>query len=113
MSIWTLKMKGFWRKTCQLHRTPNALGITTKLYRDRESQIKAIEDTFDAAKAPIEKHYSKPNVYPIDVLSVYPDFELWKHPCAQVIFDSDPAAKPSGGSALNQNDEMSQAMIRG
>jgi RNA polymerase II-associated factor 1 len=66
-----------------------------ELYRDRESQIKAIESTFDAVKAPvsvltlgnnpklifrlflqIDKHYSKPNIYPIDVLPVYPDFDV-------------------------------------
>jgi len=35
---------------------------------------------------------------------------MWKHPCAQVIFDSDPAQK--GKSTQVQLDEMSQAMIR-
>ena len=35
---------------------------------------------------------------------------MWKHPCAQVIFDSDPA--PKGCSVPSQMEEMSQAMIR-
>ena len=35
---------------------------------------------------------------------------MWKHPCAQVIFDSDPA--PKGRSVPSQMEEMSQAMIR-
>lgn len=35
----------------------------------------------------------------------------WKYPCAQVIFDSDPA--PVGRSVPAQLEEMSQAMIRG
>ena len=50
-----------------------------------------IESTFEAVKAPITKHYSKPGVMPLKVLLVYPDFVMWKHPCPQVIFDSDPA----------------------
>lgn len=35
---------------------------------------------------------------------------MWKHPCAQVIFDSDPA--PKDKSVAAQHEEMSQAMIR-
>ncbi|XP_024946178.1 RNA polymerase II-associated factor 1 homolog isoform X2 [Cephus cinctus] len=81
------------------------------LYMDRDSQIKAIEKTFEDNKKQIEKHYSKPNVVPVEVLPVYPDFKLWKYPCAQVIFDSDPA--PTGRSVPAQIEEMSQAMIRG
>ncbi|KAH3845026.1 RNA polymerase II-associated factor 1 homolog [Dreissena polymorpha] len=80
-------------------------------YKDRESQITAIEKTFAKAKEEITKHYSKPGVEPLEVLPVYPDFMLWKHPFAQVIFDSDPAPKGRTGPALME--EMSQAMIRG
>lgn len=46
------------------------------LYMDRESQIKAIEKTFEDNKKPIEKHYSKPNVVPVEVLPIYPDFKV-------------------------------------
>lgn len=81
------------------------------LYKDRDSQIKAIEKTFHNATVPITKHYSKPGVTPVEVLPVFPDFDLWKHPFAQVIFDSDPAPKNTNTSA--QVEEMSQAMIRG
>lgn len=80
------------------------------LYMDRDSQIEAIEKTFADSKIPIEKHYSKPNVVPVEVLPLYPDFNLWKYPCAQVIFDSDPA--PIGKGVPAQIEEMSQAMIR-
>ncbi|XP_065883601.1 RNA polymerase II-associated factor 1 homolog [Dysidea avara] len=82
----------------------------TDIYKDRASQITAIEQTFEAAKQPITKHYSKPGVVAKEVLPVFPDFELWKFPFAQVIFDSDPAV--SGTESLQQS-EMSQAMIRG
>lgn len=81
------------------------------LYLDRDAQIKAIEKTFSDTKNDITKHYSKPNVVPVEVLPIFPDFTNWKHPCAQVIFDSDPA--PLGKNVPAQLEEMSQAMIRG
>ncbi|KAH8360055.1 hypothetical protein KR093_010415 [Drosophila rubida] len=81
------------------------------LYLDRDAQIKAIEKTFSDTKNDITKHYSKPNVVPVEVLPIFPDFTNWKYPCAQVIFDSDPA--PVGKNVPAQLEEMSQAMIRG
>ncbi|KAL7039375.1 hypothetical protein ACKWTF_009889 [Chironomus riparius] len=81
------------------------------LYMDRDQQIQAIEKTFEESKQPIEQHYCKPSVVPIEVYPVYPDFKSWKYPFAQVIFDADPS--PSGKSLPNQIEEMSQAMIRG
>ncbi|XP_050428616.1 RNA polymerase II-associated factor 1 homolog [Adelges cooleyi] len=81
------------------------------LYMDRDSQMKAIEKTFEDNKKPVEKHYSKPNVHAVETLSFFPDFKNWKYPCAQVIFDSDPA--PMGRPVPAQIEEMSQAMIRG
>ncbi|CAD5119701.1 DgyrCDS8292 [Dimorphilus gyrociliatus] len=83
------------------------------LYKDKEEQIKAIEKTFNAAQAPITEHYSKKGVHPVSILPVYPDFDMWKYPCAQVIFDTDPAIKQAGTSNQLESDEMSNAMIRG
>uniref|UniRef100_A0A3B4GE47 RNA polymerase II-associated factor 1 homolog n=1 Tax=Pundamilia nyererei TaxID=303518 RepID=A0A3B4GE47_9CICH len=59
----------------------------------------------------ITQHYSKPRVTPVEVLPVFPDFKMWINPCAQVIFDSDPAPKDMSGPAAVEM--MSQAMIRG
>ncbi|KAH8866941.1 RNA polymerase II-associated factor 1 isoform 1 [Schistosoma japonicum] len=81
------------------------------VYRDRESQINAIEETFNAARKPIHKHYSKPNVHALEVLPVLPDFTLWRYPCAQVIFDDDPSRKNK--TTTEQKEEVNQAMIRG
>ncbi|KAB7494223.1 RNA polymerase II-associated factor 1-like protein, partial [Armadillidium nasatum] len=81
------------------------------IYTDRESQLEAIEKTFTDVKVPLNMHYSKPGVHVVEELAVYPDFDLWKYPCAQVIFDSDPA--PVGRPVPAQLEEMSQAMIRG
>ncbi|XP_064487881.1 RNA polymerase II-associated factor 1 homolog [Ornithodoros turicata] len=76
------------------------------LYMDRESQINAINRTFEEAQKPIECHYSKPHVKPVEILPLFPDSDLWKYPFAQVMFDSDPAP-------VSELEEMSQAMIRG
>lgn len=43
---------------------------------DRDSQIKAIEKTFEDNIKPIERHYSKPNIVPVEILPVYPDFKV-------------------------------------
>ena len=73
--------------------------------------MKSIEQTFEDSKKPIKNHYSKANVTALEVLPIFPDFDLWKYPCAQVIFDTDPA--PVGKQFPVQLEEMSQAMIRG
>uniref|UniRef100_A0A3Q4HTT6 RNA polymerase II-associated factor 1 homolog n=1 Tax=Neolamprologus brichardi TaxID=32507 RepID=A0A3Q4HTT6_NEOBR len=82
-----------------------------EIYKDRDSQISAIEKTFEDAQKSITQHYSKPRVTPVEVLPVFPDFKMWINPCAQVIFDSDPAPKDMSGPAAVEM--MSQAMIRG
>lgn len=82
-----------------------------EIYKDRDSQISAIEKTFEDAQKNISQHYSKPRVTPVEVLPVFPDFKMWINPCAQVIFDSDPAPKDMSGPAGVEM--MSQAMIRG
>uniref|UniRef100_A0A669QHQ7 RNA polymerase II-associated factor 1 homolog n=1 Tax=Phasianus colchicus TaxID=9054 RepID=A0A669QHQ7_PHACC len=82
-----------------------------EIYKDRDSQIAAIEKTFEDAQKAITQHYSKPRVTPIEVMPVFPDFKMWINPCAQVIFDSDPAPKDTSGAAALEM--MSQAMIRG
>lgn len=81
------------------------------LYMDRDQQINAIESTFEDSKKDISQHYCKPNVTPVEVFPIYPDFKNWKFPFAQVMFDVDPS--PTGKSLPNQMEEMSQAMIRG
>lgn len=47
-------------------------------YLDHDSQIRAIEKTFEDAKKPIEKHYSKPGVTAVEVLPILPDFNVNK-----------------------------------
>ena len=45
-------------------------------YLDHDSQIRAIEKTFEDAKKPIEKHYSKAGVTAVEVLPILPDFNV-------------------------------------
>lgn len=66
----------------------------------------AINKTFESAKSVITHHPGKPGVKPMEVMPLFPDFELWKYPFAQVMFDADPAPPEKAK-------EMSQAMIRG
>ena len=40
--------------------------------------------TFQDSKLPIEEHYSKKGVHPVEVYDILPDDEMWKYPCAQV-----------------------------
>lgn len=77
-----------------------------EVFLDRDSQIKAINQTFEAAKKPIEKHPTKPGVYATRVLDLLPDYDLWRYCFARVKFDDEPA-KPEDAS------KMSHAIMRG
>lgn len=79
----------------------------------RQSQIAAIQKTFQDSNKIIQKHYGKPNVTAIEVLPIFPDFNMWKHSCAEVIFDSDPTSFGTSTSSSRKIETMSQALIRG
>lgn len=81
------------------------------LYKDRDSQLEAIDASFEAAKKPITKHYVNPRLKPVEVLPFFPDYQFWHMPCAHVIFDSEPT--PRGKTSPATLDEMSLGMIRG
>ena len=53
-------------------------------YMDRDEQIAKVEKTFVDSLLPIEEHYSKKGVYPVEIHTVLPDDKMWKYPCAQV-----------------------------
>lgn len=81
------------------------------LYKDRDSQIEAIEASFDAAKKPITRHETNPRLKPVEILPFFPDYQFWHMPCAHVIFDTEPT--PRGKAAPATADQMSLGMIRG
>lgn len=49
------------------------------MYKDRESQIRAINKTFDDVKKEVKKHYTKPGVVPLQEMPVFPDSEVLRH----------------------------------
>lgn len=77
-----------------------------QIFLDKDSQIKAINETFEEAQKPIEKHPTKPGVYAKNVMPVLPDSDCWKYFFAHVKFDSEPADS-------SKADQMSQAIVRG
>lgn len=77
-----------------------------EIFLDKESQIKAINQTFEQAQKPITKHPSKPDVHATNVMPLFPDFDMWKYFFAHVKFDNEPADQSA-------RDQMSQAIIRG
>ncbi|XP_057316702.1 RNA polymerase II-associated factor 1 homolog isoform X1 [Hydractinia symbiolongicarpus] len=81
------------------------------LYKDRDSQIEAIEASFEAAKKPITQHFSNPRLKPVEILPFFPDFQFWHMPCAHVIFDTEPT--PRGKTSPATLQQMSLGMIRG
>ena len=99
--------------------TENKIGVSVKkklqgkdLYKDRESQIEAIEQTFEAVTQTIPNR--KNGVYPVEVAHVFPDFDNWRYPFAQVLFDTKPI--PAGCDQQdieNLDRKMDKAMIRG
>ena len=78
---------------------------------DRDAQVARIDKTFEDAKIPIKQHHTKKNVYPEYVMPIRPDDQMWKFPCAQVIFDSDPA--PQGLNFKNIVFKFSNNVIIG
>uniref|UniRef100_A0A0R3S0C3 RNA polymerase II-associated factor 1 homolog n=1 Tax=Elaeophora elaphi TaxID=1147741 RepID=A0A0R3S0C3_9BILA len=107
----------FTRFGVSAERQETRIGYSTKkkfqtdvLYRDRVSQIAAINKTFDDASKAVSHHPTKKGVTAIEELPLLPDFDNWMHPFALVVFDGDP---------IPQNDKvdaqtlMPQALIRG
>lgn len=54
-----------------------------------DGQIRAVEDTFEAAKLP-PTHPTNPNARPVEILPIFPDFTLWPNTYTEVVFDADP-----------------------
>ncbi|UJR38032.1 hypothetical protein I4U23_030714 [Adineta vaga] len=81
-------------------------------YLTKDRILELIEEGFETAKAPMEKHYSKPSVVKIEEWPLFPDFDNWKYPFAQVIFDDDPSRKDPNITAQEQMEEMSEAVIK-
>ena len=64
-----------------------------------EDEVKAIEQTFlDAQQVP--KHPTNPSLHPLEVLPIFPDFDLWGIKCVGVVGAG--TAIPGVGSQLHR-----------
>lgn len=79
---------------------------------DKQGQIAAINKTFEEAKKPIKQHHSKKSVYAVEEFPLFPDFDHWKLPFAQVSFDAEPINSDNTDQSLVNNKLMSEAIIR-
>ncbi|KAI6651483.1 RNA polymerase II-associated factor 1-like [Oopsacas minuta] len=84
--------------------------IHMDLYKDKNSQIIAIENTFEAAKEEIKCHYSKQNMEPEWIRPLFPDFGNWNLACTHVIFDSNPQARLETNATPNTSGAIMRAM---
>ena len=66
------------------------MGVEQNIYMDKEAQIRAIEKTFEDSKEDITEHHTEKGVYPVEVLPILPDDDMWKFPCAQVRMEDTP-----------------------
>ena len=66
------------------------MGVEQNIYMDKEAQIRAIEKTFEDSKEDITEHHTEKGVYPVEVLPILPDDDMWKFPCAQVRMENTP-----------------------
>ncbi|VDN54971.1 unnamed protein product [Dracunculus medinensis] len=90
----------FTRFGVAVERQETKIGYSTRkklhneiLYRDRASQIAAINKTFDDVANHATEHPSRKGVTAVAEFPLLPDFENWSHPFALVIFDGDPIPK--------------------
>jgi len=118
------------RKTEYIANTPISAGNTQsgssqtegeKPRRDQDddhlmNKIQNIEESFKAAKS-APKHPHDRTLKPVEVLPVFPDFELWANVYSEVVFDTDPApTKHKIHRDLTQSEEVelvSEAIIKG
>lgn len=82
-----------------------------------ESQIRTVEDTFEAAKR-IPVHPTNPSLHAVEILPVFPDFDLWPNAYTEVVFDSDPITTLSRerSQAMDAEDKQytrSNSIVRG
>jgi len=95
----------------------NKVGFNSKktsvkdIYKDRDSQIEAIENTFEQATKTIPAR--KNGAYPTEIIDFLPDYDHWKYPFSQVLFDSKPLPTGCTVEPEGLDEKMNHAMIRG
>jgi len=81
-----------------------------------EQQIEQIEETFARAKEP-PVHATNPDLTPIEILPIFPNFDLWPNIYTQVSFDGDPTddvVKNGGTDAdIDREELVSYSLLKG
>ncbi|KAI3386472.1 hypothetical protein SNEBB_003761 [Seison nebaliae] len=78
--------------------------------RDANEQRIAIDKTFEEAEKEEFSHPSKKDVHPVEVKSIFPDFNLWQHNFVHIVFDDEPILSRDGGNTRTK-ERLSRAMI--
>ncbi|KAH6572012.1 hypothetical protein BASA50_007968 [Batrachochytrium salamandrivorans] len=76
--------------------------------RTKESQMDAIANTFEtAAAASLSnlKHPTNPDLKPLEIFPIYPDFEFWPNQYRLVTYDDDPINRSQGGQGQYAPDD--------
>ncbi|CAI2353197.1 unnamed protein product [Caenorhabditis sp. 36 PRJEB53466] len=81
------------------------------MYRDKQSQIDAINKTFEDVRKPVKEHYAKKGVKAVEECYIFPDFSHWKYKFAHVQWDGETITNDVHGNAKRQAQEAS--VIRG
>uniref|UniRef100_A0A1I7UAW1 RNA polymerase II-associated factor 1 homolog n=1 Tax=Caenorhabditis tropicalis TaxID=1561998 RepID=A0A1I7UAW1_9PELO len=77
------------------------------LYRDKQSQIDAINKTFEDVRKPVTQHHTKKDLKPVEECYIFPDFDHWKHLFTYVQFDGDTITTELEGAEKRQAQESS------
>eukprot|EP00697_Spironema_sp_BW2_P014713 gnl/Spiro4/5240_TR2646_c0_g1_i1.p1 gnl/Spiro4/5240_TR2646_c0_g1~~gnl/Spiro4/5240_TR2646_c0_g1_i1.p1 ORF type:complete len:380 (-),score=114.08 gnl/Spiro4/5240_TR2646_c0_g1_i1:14-1153(-) len=81
----------------------------TSTKSSRDKLVEAIENSFTMARQPVPPHPTNPQLTPVRVLPLFPDFDLWSNMYTQVNFDSAPIPAEN-----EQDDDMVyESIIRG
>lgn len=88
--------------------------IDVEAGNDRQQQIEAIEESFRAAKQ-LPKHLTKPELEPVEILPLLPDFERMGDQYVHMVFDTDPLTDAPGLTDLDQDARLeieSRAIVK-
>nr|DAD26472.1 TPA_asm: hypothetical protein HUJ06_027940 [Nelumbo nucifera] len=85
----------------ELRETRGGINLLANL-NNREKQIQAIETSFEACKLP-PVHATNPNLQPVEILPLLPDFERLDDRFVTAAFDSDPTADSEIYSKLDRS----------
>lgn len=88
--------------------------IDVETGNDREQQVEVIEESFRAAKLR-PKHLTKPELEPVEILPLLPDFERMGDQYVHMVFDTDPLTDAPGLADLDQDARLeleSRAIVK-